>query len=173
MLVAPAFDAPVGAPFTAIPSSHPVPDERSVGAARAALGLARGMAPGEHLVVLLSGGASALMAMPAPGVSLKAKREVTRRLLRADADIQTINCVRKHLSAVKGGRLAAACAGWTTTLAISDVVGDNPSVIGSGRPSRIRRRFAMRSPCSIGVAGARGSPATSWRGWSAVPGQHG
>jgi glycerate 2-kinase len=132
VLVAPSFDAPVPSPFTAIQSSHPVPDERSVRAGRAALDLARGVAPGERLLVLLSGGASALMAKPAAGVSLEAKREVTRRLLRADADIQAINCVRKHLSAVKGGRLAEACPGWTTTLAISDVVGDDPSVIGSG-----------------------------------------
>jgi len=132
VLVAPAFDAPVPPQFTAIRSSHPVPDERSVSAGRAALDLAGGVAPGERLLVLLSGGASALMAMPARGVSLEAKREVTRRLLRADADIQAINCVRKHLSGVKGGRLAAACAGWTTTLAISDVVGDDLSVIGSG-----------------------------------------
>ena len=75
--------------------------------------------PTSCLVVLLSGGASALMAVPAPGVSLEAKREVTRRLLRADADIHAVNCVRKHLSDVKGGRLAAACAGRTVTLAIS------------------------------------------------------
>ena len=72
------------------------------------------------------------MTVPAPGVSLEAKREVTRRLLRADADIHAVNCVRKHLSDVKGGRLAAASAGATVTLAISDVVGDDTSVIGSG-----------------------------------------
>jgi glycerate 2-kinase len=118
--------------FDVIISAHPVPDERSVGAGRAALGAARAVGPDEWLVVLLSGGASALMTLPAPGVSLEAKREATRRLLRADADIYAINCVRKHLSHVKGGRLAAACAGRTLTLAISDVVGDDLSVIGSG-----------------------------------------
>jgi glycerate-2-kinase len=118
--------------FEPILSAHPVPDERSVRAGRAALAVAGAVGPGECLVVLLSGGASALMTVPASGVSLESKREVTRRLLRADADIQAINCVRKHLSDVKGGRLAAACAGRTLTLAISDVVGDDPSVIGSG-----------------------------------------
>ena len=101
-------------------------------AGRAALAAAHAIESGECLVVLLSGGASALMTVPAPGVSLEGKREVTRRLLRADADIHAVNCVRKHLSDVKGGRLAAACAGRTVTLAISDVVGDDPSVIGSG-----------------------------------------
>jgi hydroxypyruvate reductase len=118
--------------FETLLSAHPVPDERSVRAGRAALAAARAVGPGECLVVLLSGGASALMTVPASGVSLDSKRDVTRRLLRADADIHAINCVRKHLSDVKGGRLAAACAGRTLTLAISDVVGDDPSVIGSG-----------------------------------------
>jgi glycerate 2-kinase len=122
--------APPG--FDTIVSAHPVPDERSVRAGRAALAAAHAIESGECLVVLLSGGASALMTVPAPGVSLEGKREVTRRLLRADADIHAVNCVRKHLSDVKGGRLAAACAGRTVTLAISDVVGDDPSVIGSG-----------------------------------------
>jgi glycerate 2-kinase len=103
-----------------------------VRAGRAALCAAQAVGFDESLVLLLSGGASALIAVPAPGVSLEAKREVTRRLLRADADIHAINCVRKHLSHVKGGRLAEACAGRTVTLAISDVVGDDPSVIGSG-----------------------------------------
>jgi glycerate 2-kinase len=94
--------------FEALVSAHPVPDERSVRAGRAALDAARAVAPGDCLVVLLSGGASALMTVPAPGVSLEAKREVTRQLLRADADIHAVNCVRKHLSDVKGGRLAPA-----------------------------------------------------------------
>jgi glycerate-2-kinase len=132
LLVTPpgAQSAPAG--FDAIVSAHPVPDERSVRAGLAALGAAQAVGPDECLVVLLSGGASALMTLPASDVSLEGKREVTRRLLRADADIHAINCVRKHLSAVKGGRLAAACAGRTLTLAISDVVGDDLSVIGSG-----------------------------------------
>jgi glycerate 2-kinase len=132
VLIAPRVDAPPPPSFLGIAAAHPVPDERSVVAGGAALHRARAVGPDECLVVLLSGGASALMAVPAPGVSLAAKREVTDRLLHADADIQRVNCVRKHLSDVKGGRLAAACAGRMITLAISDVVGDDPSVIGSG-----------------------------------------
>jgi glycerate 2-kinase len=138
-------------PLTAIASAHPVPDERSVHAGRTALSVARGVGPGECLIVLLSGGASALMAVPVTGVSLDAKREVTRRLLRAHADIHAVNCVRKHLSFVKGGRLAAACAGRLVTLAISDVVGDDPSVIGSGPtvadPTTFREALAVLDAC--------------------------
>ena len=132
LIVTPTDAASAAHGFDAILSSHPVADERSVRAGRAALGAAHAVGSDECLVVLLSGGASALMTVPAPGVSLEAKREVTRRLLRADADIHAVNCVRKHLSDVKGGRLAAACRGRTLTLAISDVVGDDASVIGSG-----------------------------------------
>jgi glycerate 2-kinase len=131
-LISPRFDAPSLPSFTSIAAAHPVPDERSVQAGQAALAVARGVLRDGRLVVLLSGGASALMALPAAGVSLDSKRAVTDRLLRADADINALNCVRKHLSRVKGGRLAAACAGRTITLAVSDVVGDDPSVIGSG-----------------------------------------
>ncbi len=132
VLVNPAGGESLPQPFTHVAAAHPVPDECSVRAGRAALELARGVGPDACMVVLLSGGASALMTAPAPGVPLEAKREVTRLLLRADADIRAVNCVRKHLSDVKGGRLAAASAGRTVTLAISDVVGDDTSVIGSG-----------------------------------------
>jgi glycerate 2-kinase len=111
--------------------AHPVPDADSVAAAHFALGMAA--APGaDVLVVLLSGGASSMLALPAPGVTLEAKQEATRLLLSCDADIREINCVRKHLSAVKGGRLAAASAAPVLTLAVSDVVGDDLSIIGSG-----------------------------------------
>ncbi|HXE80127.1 MAG TPA: DUF4147 domain-containing protein, partial [Vicinamibacterales bacterium] len=111
--------------------AHPVPDERSVRAGEDALALAA--APdADSLVVLLSGGASAMLAVPAPGVTLAAKQKTTARLLAAGADIHAINAVRKHLSAIKGGRLAAAAAVPTLTLAISDVIGDDPAVIGSG-----------------------------------------
>jgi glycerate 2-kinase len=145
--------APPG--FDAMLSAHPVPDERSVRAGRAALGAAHAIGSGERFVVLLSGGASALMTVPAPGVSLEAKREVTRRLLRADADIHAVNCVRKHLSDVKGGRLAAACAGRTVTLAISDVVGDDPSVIGSG-PTVADPTTFLQALVVIDACGGRG-----------------
>jgi len=113
-------------------SGHPIPDERSVGAARRALGIAAATAPDDVLVVLLSGGASALMALPADGISLEDKQETVRRLLRAGANIDELNTVRKHLSGIKGGRLAAAAAAPVVTLVISDVVGDDLSVIGSG-----------------------------------------
>src|SRR5207244_4273589 len=83
-------------------------------------------------LVLLSGGGSALMALPLSTVTLEDKRETTSRLMRAAADIRAINTVRKHLSAIKGGRLALAAKGRVRTYAISDVVGDDPSVIASG-----------------------------------------
>ena len=133
VIIAPAFDAPSRRRLSAFAAAHPVPDDRSVRAGRAAVDVARACDADGRLLVLLSGGASALMAVPAPGVSLDAKREVTRRLLRADADIHAVNCVRKHLSARErrsaGGVRAPAS---TIALAVSDVVGDDPSVIGSG-----------------------------------------
>lgn len=113
-------------------AGHPLPDERSVAAARRALDAAR--AAGEHdlLVVLLSGGASALMALPVDGVTLDDKQRTVRMLLEGGADITDLNTVRKHLSKIKGGQLAAASRGSTLTLAVSDVVGDDLAVIGSG-----------------------------------------
>jgi hydroxypyruvate reductase len=113
-------------------ADHPVPGLASLEAGRAALGHAASIPPDGVLVVLVSGGASALMAVPARGLGLGDKQAVTRRLLRAGADIGALNTVRKHLSAVKGGRLAAACQGRTIAWLLSDVVGDDPSVIGSG-----------------------------------------
>ena len=119
-------------PFEWIPSSHPLPDDRSVAAGRRALDVARSTQPDETLVVLLSGGASALMAAPAGHLTLEDKRTAVDALLKAGADITALNTIRKHLSAVKGGRLASAAAGPTVCMAISDVVGDDLSVIGSG-----------------------------------------
>jgi hydroxypyruvate reductase len=113
-------------------ASHPLPDERSVGGAQAALDLAASLEADDALVLLLSGGASAMMALPAAGISLDDKRRTIQVLLAAGADIMELNAVRKHLSAIKGGQLAAACAAPVVTLAISDVVGDDLSVIGSG-----------------------------------------
>ena len=115
-----------------IPSSHPLPDERSVAAGRKALEVARRTQTVETLVVLLSGGASALMAVPAGDLTLEDKRTAVNALLKGGADITALNTVRKHLSSVKGGRLAAAASGPTACFAISDVVGDDLSVIGSG-----------------------------------------
>jgi hydroxypyruvate reductase len=113
-------------------ASHPVPDARSVTAARAVLDVAGAAADGDLLLLLLSGGASALMASPAEGVSLEDKQRTCERLLQEGAEIHALNTVRKHLSAVKGGQLAAAAGGSVLTLAVSDVVGDDVSVIGSG-----------------------------------------
>ncbi|HTV89069.1 MAG TPA: glycerate kinase [Stellaceae bacterium] len=116
-----------------VEASHPVPDEAGAAAARQILELAHGLGPQDQLVCLISGGASALLALPAPGLTLADKQAVTRALLRSGATIGEINCVRKHLSAIKGGRLAAAAApARVVTLAISDVPGDDPAVIGSG-----------------------------------------
>lgn len=118
-----------------VETGHPTPTVGSAEAASAALALAEGLRRGEHLIVLLSGGASAMLAAPAAGVTLEDKMGVTRALLHAGVGIAEINCVRKHVSAVKGGRLAAAAAGRVTTWAISDIVAplaDDPSVIGSG-----------------------------------------
>jgi glycerate 2-kinase len=112
--------------------SHPLPDERSVAAGRAALAMARSVATDEMLVLLLSGGASALAAVPADGISLADKRQTIERMMHAGADIHALNTVRKHLSALKGGALARDCRGLTLTLAVSDVIGDDLSVIGSG-----------------------------------------
>lgn len=114
-------------------AAHPVPDVRGEAAAAKILGLVQSAGPGDMVVVLISGGASALMALPAPGVTLHDKRRITEILLRSGAEIGEINCVRKHLSAVKGGHLAAAAApAQVRNLIISDVVGDDPAVIASG-----------------------------------------
>ncbi|RPJ82458.1 MAG: DUF4147 domain-containing protein [Acidobacteria bacterium] len=124
--------APLPAGLRWIESSHPAPDHRSVLAGSAGLELAQGLAPGEVLLVLVSGGASSLLAAPREGTTLDDKRATTRTLLRAGADIGALNTVRKHLSAVKGGQLAVAASGRVVALVVSDVVGDDPATIGSG-----------------------------------------
>lgn len=111
---------------------HPLPDERSLAAAGRALDIARAVGSDERLILLISGGTSALLARPLKGVTLQDKQQVVAAMMRGGADIYALNTVRKHLSAVKGGRLAGACPGTTITLAVSDVVGDDLSVIGSG-----------------------------------------
>ena len=119
-------------PFESIAGGHPVPTPGSERAGRRALAIADALGADETLVVLLSGGASALMAVPAADVTLDDKRATTEGLLRAGADIHALNTVRKHLSAIKGGWLAACAGGSCRTFAISDVVGDDLSAIGSG-----------------------------------------
>ena len=121
-----------GLPFPMVIGGHPTPTAASETGGRQALELAASLQPDETLVVLLSGGASALMAVPADGLTLADKQATTKQLLRAGADIHALNTVRKHLSAIKGGWLAARAPGACRTFAISDVVGDDLSVIGSG-----------------------------------------
>ena len=111
---------------------HPLPTEGSVAAARRALEIAGSSSPQDLLVVLLSGGGSALMTLPADAISLADKQQTARTLMEQSADIYELNTVRKHLSAIKGGQLAAAATGMVLTLAVSDVVGDDLSVIASG-----------------------------------------
>src|SRR6202167_256519 len=113
-----------------VEASHPVPDEAGQKAASRILESVRNLTPDDLVLCLMSGGASALLALPAGGVSLDDKRAVTRALLKCGATIAEINCVRKHLSAIKGGRLAAAAfPARVVTLAISDVPRDDPAVI--------------------------------------------
>lgn len=114
-------------------ASHPVPDEAGCAAARRVLDAVGGLTADDLVICLLSGGGSALLSLPADGISLADKQEVSRQLLACGAGIDEMNAVRKHLSAIKGGRLALACApARLVTLAISDVVGDDPAVIASG-----------------------------------------
>lgn len=125
-----------GAPTSRIEvveASHPVPDEAGARAAARILGIAEGLGPDDLAICLMSGGGSALLAAPAAGLQLAEKQALSRLLLSCGASISEINCVRKHLSAIKGGRLARAIApARYVTLAISDVPGDDAGVIASG-----------------------------------------
>ncbi|HEY1607194.1 MAG TPA: DUF4147 domain-containing protein [Allosphingosinicella sp.] len=114
-------------------AGHPMPDRASVTAAERLMRLASQAGPDDLVLVLLSGGASALACLPGEGLGLDAQRKLTSDLLRSGADISEINCVRRHLSRIKGGRLALAVApARLVTLAISDVFRDRPEDIGSG-----------------------------------------
>jgi hydroxypyruvate reductase len=146
-------------------AGHPIPDESSVAAAGSLLGLARSAGPDDLVLVLLSGGDSALACLPGAGLSLAEKQDLTAALLRSGATTGEINCVRRHLSRIKGGRLAEAAApARLLTLAMSDVEGDRPEDIGSGPtapdPTRIEdartvlERYGIEAP---------------QRGWSETP----
>ncbi|MGC2520790.1 MAG: glycerate kinase [Burkholderiales bacterium] len=115
-----------------IEAGHPVPDEAGEKAAKQILRMARDLGPGDLLLALVSGGGSALLSLPVDGVSLEDLKTTTRELLRCGAPIREINTVRKHLSAILGGRLAAACKANVLALIISDVTGDDPAHIASG-----------------------------------------
>jgi len=116
-----------------IEAGHPVPDAASEQAAQRMLAAAAGLGPDDLVLCLLSGGGSALMALPAAGIGFEEKRALHRELLRCGAPIGEINRVRRHLSAIKGGRLALAChPARVVTLVVSDVPGDDPAVVASG-----------------------------------------
>jgi glycerate 2-kinase len=116
-----------------VEAAHPVPDQAGLDAATRMLRLVKGLRPDDLVLCLISGGGSSLLPLPVQGLTLADKQQVNRALLRSGATISEMNCVRKHLSAIKGGRLAVACApARVVTLLISDVPGDDPSVIASG-----------------------------------------
>ena len=148
----------IGRSIEWIESSHPFPDSRSEHAALRALAVARSVRPGEVLLVLLSGGASALMSAPIDGLSLDDKVRTTRLMMEAGADIHALNTVRRHLSKVKGGRLAAACPGLIVTLAISDVIGDDLNAIGSGPSVPDPTTWADAADALSRFAGAKAYP---------------
>ena len=123
----------VAARLTVVEASHPVPDAAGLAAAEDILALTQGLTADDLVLCLISGGGSALLTLPSDGLSLAEKQAINQALLKSGASIGEMNCVRKHLSRIKGGRLAAACApAKVVTLAISDVPGDDPSVIASG-----------------------------------------
>lgn len=143
-----------------IEASHPVPDAAGEKAARNILTMLADLTPQDQVFFLLSGGGSSLLSLPAPGISLVQKKAINSALLKTGAAIDEINCVRKHLSAIKGGRLAIACRpARLHTYAISDVPGDDPSVIASGPsiadPSTsqqaldILKRYRIETPDNI------------------------
>lgn len=137
-----------------IEASHPVPDAQGTLAAEETLALIDSAAEDEQIFCLLSGGGSSLLSLPAPGITLQQKQAVTKSLLRCGANIDEINCVRKHLSAIKGGRLATRCGNRKViTYAISDVPNDSPDVIASGPtvadPTTLQQAQAILTKYSI------------------------
>jgi hydroxypyruvate reductase len=159
-----------GLPLTRIrvvEAGHPVPDEKGEAAARQILSLAGALGKDDLLLVLVSGGGSALMALPVEGVAMADLKAVTRALLASGAPIQDMNTVRKHLSLIQGGRLAAATRARVLALVISDVTGDDPTHIASGPtvpdPTTYRdaleilERFAVAPPPAIAAHLARGA----------------
>ena len=116
-----------------VEAAHPVPDAAGLLAAQRILAMVQGLTPDDLVLCLISGGGSALLTLPADGLTLADKQRINGALLDSGANISEMNCVRKHLSRIKGGRLAAACApARVVTLTISDVPGDDPSIIASG-----------------------------------------
>lgn len=140
-------------------ASHPVPDDASLAAADRALALAGTLGPDDLLIALISGGGSALMSKPVPGIDLKDKLDLVRALLKCGANIAELNCVRKQVSGVKGGRLArAAGRARLHTLVVSDVPGDDPAIVASGPtvadPTRKRDALEILNRYRIAIPGA-------------------
>jgi glycerate 2-kinase len=143
-----------------VEAGHPVPDEAGERAAQEILDSAKRLGPDDLLLVLISGGGSSLLSLPAPGISMAQLKELTGKLLKSGAEIREMNTVRKHLSAIAGGRLAAACRGKVVALIISDVVGDDsthvafgpcaadPTTIDDARAILARYRIDFRGPFS-------------------------
>ncbi len=142
------------------PSGHPIPDERGERGAQRILEIAREAGPRDLLICVISGGASALMPAPSPLLTLAAKQEITRKLLNAGATIHELNTVRKHLSLIKGGQLAAAAyPASVLSLILSDVIGDDLDVIGSGptvgdsstaqQAESLLRKFGVTVPTGV------------------------
>ena len=116
-----------------VEAAHPVPDAAGLAASERMLALVHGLTENDLVLCLISGGGSALLTLPAEGLTLADKQRINQALLSSGANIAEMNCLRKHLSRIKGGRLAAACApARVVTLTISDVPGDDPSIIASG-----------------------------------------
>ena len=156
-------------------SAHPVPDEAGQAAARRMLELVQGLSADDLVLCLISGGGSALLPLPLPGLTLAHKQDVNRALLKSGATIGEMNCVRRHLSAVKGGRLGAAChPARVLTLLISDVPGDDPTDVASGPtaadPTSCDDALAIVRRYGIELAPAVREVLESGRGESVKPG---
>lgn len=146
-----------------VEAAHPVPDAAGEAATRRMLALVEGLGADDQVIALISGGGSALAAAPAPGLALDDKQTVNRALLRSGANITEMNCVRKHLSRIKGGRLAQAVApAKLVTLMISDVPGDDPAVIASGPtvPDSTTRHDALAIIAKYGIE--LSAPVLAW-----------
>ena len=164
-----------------VEAAHPVPDAAGLAAAQRILALTRGLNKDDLVLCLISGGGSALLTLPADGLTLSDKQRINQALLNSGASIVEMNCVRKHLSRIKGGRLAAACApARVVTLTISDVPGDDPSVIASGPTVAdastcadalaILRRYAIDIPQGVEAQLASGALETPKPGDAAFAG---
>ena len=164
-----------------VEAAHPVPDAAGLEAAQRILALTQELSADDLVLCLISGGGSALLTLPAEGLSLQDKQRINQQLLESGAHIGEMNCVRKHLSRIKGGRLGAACApARVVTLTISDVPGDDPSTIASGPTVAdattcqdaldILRRYGIEVPKAVEIALQAGTLETPKPGDAAFSG---